>query len=197
MNIYMCDASALINQPNFIFNTEGIFIIHTLTLEEIDNKANLTNSKGKNARILINNLFDLWKRQEINKKFEKNNEKYVYLKTNQGTIVFDNRTPKEALLPFGYDPKKHDNMLISIFNEINEDYNNICKKNKKEKLEMFFVTGDKGLVLKMIGVNVKYFPYTKDARTSNYDFSNIENKNQHRRFQKVKQDRRNKVVSKK
>ena len=196
MNIYMCDASALLNQPNFIFNMEGIFILHTLTLEELDNNANLTNSKGKNARTIINNLFELWKRKERNKKFENNKQKYLYLKTKNGIIIFDNRTPKDALLSFGYDPKKHDNMLISIYKEIKEEYKNSCKKEKIEEMEMFFVTGDKGMIVKMMDLPIKFFPYTKEARTTNYDFKDFENKNSNNKYHRVKRDNRKKVIHK-
>ena len=139
MNILFCDTCALINQPSYIFNIEGKVIIHSITLEELDSKAEKSSSEGKKARDVLNGLFFLWKKGDLSKG----------VKTENGIICFDFRKPNKELLTFGYDPKKHDNMLLSVFEEIKNE-------NKKTDNKTILVTGDRALALKAGDSEVEY-----------------------------------------
>lgn len=139
MKTYFCDACALINQPNYIFELNGLVIIHSITLEELDKKAEKSTTNGKNARNVINALFHLWKMGDLLKG----------VKINNAIIKLDYRKPKSELLTFGYDPKKHDNMLLAILTEIENE-------NKLNEEEIYFLTGDRGLTIKSCDHKVIY-----------------------------------------
>ena len=150
MNILLCDTSALINNSNYIFQTNDTVIIHSLVLEELDSKAEKSSTNGKNARDVINGLFFLWKRGNLLNGVK--NE-------NNGIVKFDFRTPKGET-PYGYRVDKHDNVLLSLLIELEEE-------NKDDKV--ILVTGDRGLCLKASEHEVCYLPHENNSSCNAVD----------------------------
>lgn len=154
MNIYFFDTSALINDVDLLNKVYGLIIIHNIVLDELDNKTNKNGSVGKNARCVMDKLFQISKHGDIHKGINIGN----------GVVIkLDNTKPNTDKLSFGLDESKNDNLLLAIYNEIYE-------KHKNDNV--YFYTGDKCLSIKI------------ENGIVNYIGKNIEHKNKKQNFRK-------------
>lgn len=127
----MIDTSALINDPDILLRLRGCAVIHTVVLEELDTKADRPDTAGKNARTVICGLFAARKSGNLASGAE----------TFRGqTVRIDSRRPAECPPEFGYDPAKHDNIILAVYREL--------RAETGEKGKCILLTGDRGLAVK-------------------------------------------------
>ena len=138
MNIYFFDTSALINDTELLNKTYGLLLIHNIVLDELDDKTEKSGIVGKNARCVMDKLFQISKRGNIHKGINIGN----------GVVIkIDNTKPNIDKLDFGLNENKHDNMILAVYNELFEKYKND---------DIYFYTGDKCLSVKIENGIVKY-----------------------------------------
>lgn len=138
MDIYFLDTSALINDTELLNKTYGLLLIHNIVLEELDKKSNKSGVVGKNARCVVDKLFQCSKSGNIHKGINLGNG--IMLK-------IDSTKPREEYIDFGLEDKKNDNLLLAVYKEI-------CEKYKEHNIYLY--SGDKMMCIKAEDGNVKY-----------------------------------------
>lgn len=138
MDIYFFDTSALLNDVDLFNKTYGIMLIHNIVLDELDKKADKGGIVGKNARCIIDKLFQYSKMGNIHKGIE--------LGHNTFLKIIDTK-PKDEYIDYGLNNNRNDNLILSIYKEI-------CETHKDD--DVYLYSGDKLMCVKAdVGI-VKY-----------------------------------------